>query len=292
MTLNNIKCYLKIVLLVFWSMKMQPNYKRAGRLAGFTRNELIVVLACVAVIVGLLVPAMSKPKRGRAWLRCMRNRKQIGLAFRIFANDNDDKYPFSVEGLRLYDQDPKVRWKGGNPLVYNNMETETWHHIQVLSNELASAKVLICPEDRSRRDNEAIDFLQNEDSFAAVGRRNKALSYFVGLNANETRPNEILGGDRNIAGPSSMGPALDESKPAIPGGVHQFGPNNSAGARRRWSSHKNNRLHEQGGYIFLADGSVQRVSGEKLEDQLELSRASYGTNAWLFSFPNDPAGAR
>ena len=274
-------------------MRTQPNCKSTGGTAGFTRNELIVVLACVAILIGMLLPAMQTRKRGgNHRIRCVSHLKQIGLAFRIFANDNDDKYPFSVEGLRLYGPDPKAVGLGGNPLIYHNTKTEAWHHLQVLSNELASAKVLICPNDRSRRGREAIDLLQGEDGLTSPKRRNQALSYFVGLNADETMPQMILGGDRNIAGPSPMGPAVDESQPAISGGVYQFGPNNSVGSRRRWSKHKNNQLHDISGNIVLADGSVQQVSGQKLEDQLELSRASYGTNAWLFSFPNDRAGGR
>lgn len=268
-------------------MKTRVNSRAPHATPGFTLLELIIVIACVAIIAGMLLPAMPHCGARAERIKCVSNQKQIGLAFRIFSNDNDDKYPFKTEGLRLYDPNPAVRGLGGNPSLYRNLDTEVWQYFQVLSNELSSAKVLICPDDRNRLNNEAIDFLQNVESLGAHRRRNQAISYFVGLEADETKPQSILGGDRNIAGPSAVGPAVDESELAVRGGVHLFGPNNSRGARRRWSNNPDNAIHDLQGNIMLADGSVQQVSGQKLEDQLELSRNSYGTNNWLFLFPND-----
>jgi hypothetical protein len=239
----------------------------------------------------MLLPAVSEGQAHAEQLTCIRNLKHIGLAFRVFAKDHGDKYPYNVPGLRLYDPNAEMEGQGGNPLLYKNGDTETWRNFQTLSNELKSSKILLCPADRRRETNEANeanDFLQTRDSLSGSVKRNLAVSYFIGLEASEVKAQSILAGDRNIAGPTAIGPCVDQSEPALPGGVYLFGPNDSRGARRRFSDHPNNPLHESTGHILLGDGSVTEAYPAGLEHQLSLSLRTYGTNAWLFAFPNDP----
>ena len=59
----------------------------------FTLIELAVVTTMIAVLVAMILPAFAKAKVGTHRFKCASNLKNIGLAFRIFATDNGDRFP-------------------------------------------------------------------------------------------------------------------------------------------------------------------------------------------------------
>ena len=145
--------------------------------AAFTLIELIVAIAVVALVTMVAIPLVTRHfRRPYSGINCINNLKQIGLSFRLFANDNSDKFPMEVST------------NAGGTLEYV-ATSNVFRHFQNLSNELSTPKVLICPLDRSRAwaTNFSSDF------------NNSKLSYFVGVDARLTNAAMILSGDRNIA---------------------------------------------------------------------------------------------
>ncbi len=150
-----------------------------------TRTEVLVMVVMAIFGFALLMTFMARWQTDDTG--CANQLRQVGLAFRVFANDNDDKFPYLV---------PTNSVGGTNP-AYSN-ETDAWQHFQAMKDELGSAEVLACPEDSLRRTNRADNFNTGivANATSLVRRTNSAVSYSVGLDANETLPMSVLSGDR------------------------------------------------------------------------------------------------
>ncbi|HXI70325.1 MAG TPA: type II secretion system protein [Verrucomicrobiae bacterium] len=135
---------------------------------------LIVVLAVLAMVV--ILPAYQAAGGNAKSINCVNNLKQVGLAFRIWAGDNGEKFPMQVSVAN-----------GGTMELATG--TNAWINFVVMSNELATPKILYCTADKGR-----VAATNFQASF-----NNESLSYFASLDANTNSTHALLSGDANFA---------------------------------------------------------------------------------------------
>jgi competence protein ComGC len=209
------------------------------RAAAFTRRELVVVIAVLVVLVLFLIPALQRASDKSKRIYCVNHLMQIGLAYRIWSNDNGDQFPAKA---------PLTNGGWRYLLSRSNAGAYAWTNYEIMGDNMGqSPLIVVCPADERKPAN----------SFSNLSNLN--CSYFVGVGANDTYPQSILGGDRNL-GPGTT-----------PDPEYGFSPTNGKGndviinGPVCWSLKMHSRGNPAGaGNIILGDGSAQQVTSRSL----------------------------
>ena len=104
---------------------------RAVRPAGFTLIELLVVIAIIAILAAMLLPVLSRAKIRAIAAACMSEKKQLGLAWLMYANENNDLLALNFD-IADNPQMPQWLWNGTPDWIMGTMD---WSASQANTNE-------------------------------------------------------------------------------------------------------------------------------------------------------------
>jgi competence protein ComGC len=195
-----------------------------GTARAFTLIEVLVIGFIVVMIATFLIPGLVREHRRARAVACANNLKMVGLAFRTSNLNEIGNFPAAAS----------TNIGGVKELVGTG---QAFIHFRVLSNELSTPKVLVCPLDKTKT--VARDF--------ASGFSDKNVCYFVGTDAMDIYPQMFLSGDRNLA---------FQGQPIKPG-LFVLTTNNTS---LTWTK----AIHHSCGNIGLADNSVQYFDSKQL----------------------------
>ena len=248
---------------------MKPIINTSKRIDASTRVEVFVLIIALSLLLGIALLSQVRLANGgpAKWTGCVNNQKQLTLAFVIWANDHK-----IVDQGNLPWRVPRSR--GGTEPDEGNRITFAWKEFLSISNELPNPRVLVCPSDKERDDNQPKDWgTSRKGGFRHAKYRDNALSYFLNLDCGiqtgqdgifsgwELAQSQVLLGDRNLqvdAQNVQCSSRINNASRVITEPIWK---------NTKWT----NAIHGFKGILAVVDGSVSMNNQSQMEDLMRQS---------------------